>query len=60
MLEETKYCREEKLVKDKTPIQKVTEEELTMLAYYFNMIAEFAKASTIVTPKETPEKYNVN
>lgn len=60
MLEETKYYSEEELVKDKATVQKITEDELIMLAYYFNMIAEFAKANTIVTPKETPEKYKVN
>ena len=59
---DTKYYSETNPVKEKpaTPVEKVTEEELTLLAYYFNMIAEYAKANTIATPKETPEKYKVN
>jgi hypothetical protein len=57
---ETKYYSEINPVKDKPPVQKVTEEELTLLAYYFSMIAEYARANTIVAPKETPEKYKVN
>ena len=60
MFAATRYYREKKSVKEKAPEEKVTEEELTLLAYYFNLIAEYAKASTIATPKETPEKYKVN
>ena len=60
MFVETKYCSEVRFVKDKASKQKVTEEELTLLAYYLNVVAEFAKTSTIVTQKETPEKYKVN
>jgi hypothetical protein len=57
---DTRYYSETNPVKEKTPVEKVTEEELTLLAYYFNMIAEYAKANTIATPKETPDKYKVN
>ena len=57
---ETRYYSETNPVKDKKPVEKVTEEELTLLAYYFNLIAEYAKTNTIATPKETPEKYKVN
>ena len=59
---DTKYYSETNPVTEKetAPVQKVTEEELTLLAYYFNLIAEYAKTNTIATPKETPEKYKVN
>ena len=60
MLEQTKYCREAEFVRTKTSKQRITKEELTLLAYYFNMIAEYAKTNTIAKTKETPEKYKVN
>ena len=61
MLEQTRYYNEVRPVKDKTSKkQKVTEEELTLLAYYLSIVAEFAKTNTIATPKTTPEKYKVN
>jgi len=60
MLEQTRYYKEARFVKTKTSKQKVTEEELTLLAYYFNLIAEYAKTNTIAKTEETPEKYKVN
>ena len=60
MLEQTKYCREIKFVKTKTSKQKITKEELSQLAYWFNMISEYTKINTITKTKETPEKYKVN
>jgi len=65
MFQDTRYCSETKPVKEKTSTEKVvaekvTEEELALLAYYFNLIAEYVKSNTIATPKETPEKYKVN
>tara|TARA_B100000029_G_scaffold406131_1_gene406683 strand:- start:411 stop:593 length:183 start_codon:yes stop_codon:yes gene_type:complete len=60
MFAATRYYSEKKSVKEKTTTEKVTEEELTLLAYYLNLIAEYVKTNTIATPKETPEKYKVN
>lgn len=61
MLEQTKYCGEVNSVKDKASKQKITKEELSELAYYLNVVAEFTKLNAqFATPKLTPKKYKVN